>query len=148
MKKKKLKFYITNLLRNLTKAKVTCSGIVLNSGDGEELVSPITIGNAACEITRFPWKLENPLNPFVIYGGKVNLLNWSAKQFSQTHNPYKQSMSFANPSLTSWLVAHTYKHNNLWTWEREGKREKKKHVCHTVTMEHLYNQSEYHSHIN
>lgn len=60
--KKKLKFYIlsinqildiTNLLRNLTKAKVTCSGIVPNSGDGEELVSPITIGNAACEFTRF-----------------------------------------------------------------------------------------------
>ena len=31
---------------------------------------------------------------------------------------------------------------------REEREKKKKHVCHTVTMEHLYNQSEYHSHIN
>jgi hypothetical protein len=57
----------------LVRAKVTSSGIVLNSGDGEERVpaAAITVGNAAGKITRLAGKLENSLNPFVIYGAKV-----------------------------------------------------------------------------
>lgn len=72
----------TNLLRNLVKAKVTFSGILPNSSDGEDCVSPITIGNAACEITLRPGKMEKPLNPFVIYGAKSKA-NWSPMQFPQ-----------------------------------------------------------------
>jgi hypothetical protein len=68
----KLIINIANLLRNLVRAKVTSSGIVLNSGDCEERVSTITIGNAAGKITCLAGKLENSLNPFVIYGAKVN----------------------------------------------------------------------------
>lgn len=62
-----------NLLRNLVTAKVTSSGIVPNSGDGEEPVSTTTLGNTTLEITRLAGKQEKySFNSFVIYGGKGN----------------------------------------------------------------------------
>lgn len=62
-------FSLANLLRNLVTEKVTPSGIVKDSGDGEEPVSRMERGRVGCEITPLLGNLENnPAKPIVIYG--------------------------------------------------------------------------------
>lgn len=69
-----LKLKILIFLRNLIRARVTCSGMVTrDSGEGEDRVSTRTRGNNPDrEINRrFGQIREEPSKPFVIYGKRM-----------------------------------------------------------------------------
>lgn len=64
-------------MRNLIRARVTCSGMVAedDSGDGEEDPTGKR-DNSDWEISRgFAQKPKEPSNPFVIYGKRNDCLN-------------------------------------------------------------------------